>query len=70
MSIIAIVPVLLYLGMLIFVIYFMVKILEYLRTKTDQDTELGRKLDRLIEAVQQKKQEEPQDSEPKNDLLD
>lgn len=65
-SLFALIPLLIYLGMIVFVIYFMVKVLEFLRTKTNQDAQLGKKLDRLIEAIEQQKKTAEKSG---NDLL-
>ena len=53
----AIIPILIYLGLLIFSIYFVVKVIRFINAKTKLDEQRNEKLDELIRVMGKKKQE-------------
>lgn len=56
-SLLALLPLALYLALFIFVIYFLIKVLKFMDIKIKIDLEKNEKIDRLIEIINQEKNE-------------
>ncbi|AXN41260.1 hypothetical protein ACFY5J_20880 [Peribacillus butanolivorans] len=57
MGIIAIIPILFYLGLLFLSVYFVIKVIKFINAKTRLDQERNEKMDELIRVIGKKDQE-------------
>ncbi|MET3320524.1 UNVERIFIED_ORG: hypothetical protein ABIC97_003624 [Peribacillus simplex] len=57
MGIIAIIPILFYLGLLFLSFYFVIKVIKFINAKTRLDQERNEKMDELIRVIGKKDQE-------------
>ncbi|MFU2014749.1 hypothetical protein ACM6Q7_06680 [Peribacillus butanolivorans] len=57
MGIIAIIPILFYLGLLFLSVYFVIKVIKFINAKTRLDQERNEKIDELIRVIGKKDQE-------------
>ncbi|MGW6301684.1 hypothetical protein [Peribacillus butanolivorans] len=57
MGIIAIIPILFYLGLLFLSVYFVIKVIKFINAKTKLDQERNEKMDELIRVIGKKDQE-------------
>lgn len=54
----AIIPILFYLGLIILSVYFIIKIIKFINTKTRLDQERNEKLDELIKVIGKDKEDQ------------
>lgn len=54
----AIIPILFYLGLIVFSVYFIIKIIKFINAKTRLDQERNEKLDELIKVIGKDKEDQ------------